>query len=581
MLTVYSKETTSFSTLGLGVLTDFISNPLVTEELNGVYTLEFEYAKDGYLSEYLVEQNIIKAKGQPFRIWNVKKDMKKITILAKHIFFDLGVNFLTDVYPKNLTAVGALEWILDRAAVQTNFTVSGSSSVVASARYVRKTITDAIFNDDNALVKRFGCELTFDNYNIAVSPQRGSNANFSIRYKKNLTGINFNLDFSEVATRIVPVGFDGLTIDNVYVESSRVGNYFTPLYKKCEFSDIKYDPEDEEAYQTLEEAKQALEDAAIALFDKGVDIPQISISVNFVELSKCSEYENYTNLESVNLGDTINVVVPELNINTTARVNKTIYDCVLERYITLEIGSSRQSITTTQIKIENEIKKGSNVLADAKKSAENLINHPFNGNIYIDKETGVIYLMDTTEPSTAQNVWKWSLGGLGYSSTGINGTYDVAITQDGHIVADFITVGTIDISRINGLNGLLETITGDVSTLQTETYTKTDINKIVSGEGVDGVKVESVITETGKFDIDGLLIEKTNAKTKGRFNEIGMTITDATGSDDQELLFAGYNETLNETIVRSKNIKVTKYLTIGTNSRIEDFEDGTGIFYVG
>lgn len=73
MLTVYSKETTSFSTLGIGALKDFTANPIITEELNGAYTLEFSYAKDGYLSEYLIEQNIVKANGQAFRIWNVKK----------------------------------------------------------------------------------------------------------------------------------------------------------------------------------------------------------------------------------------------------------------------------------------------------------------------------------------------------------------------------------------------------------------------------------------------------------------------------------------------------------------------------
>ena len=120
-----------------------------------------------------------------------------------------------------------------------------------------------------------------------------------------------------------------------------------------------------------------------------------------------------------------------------------------------------------------------------------------------------------------------------------------------------------------------------VTQLQTDTYTKTEIQQIASGIGADGVKVEAVITETGKFDIDGLLIEKENAKTKGRFNEVGMRITDATGSSDEELLFAGYDENINESIVRTKNINVTKYLSIGTKSRIEDYEDGTGVFYVG
>lgn len=125
------------------------------------------------------------------------------------------------------------------------------------------------------------------------------------------------------------------------------------------------------------------------------------------------------------------------------------------------------------------------------------------------------------------------------------------------------------------------TLQQTVTQLQTDTYTKTEIQQIASGEGADGVKVEAVITESGKFDIDGLLIEKSNAKTKGRFNEVGMRITDATGSLDEELLFAGYDENIDETIVRTKNINVTKYLSIGSNSRMEDYEDGTGVFYIG
>ena len=229
MLTLYSKETTSFSTLGIGVLRDFISHPLITEELNGAYTLEFEYAKDGYLSEYLIEQNIIKANGQAFRIWNIKKDMQKITVFAKHIFFDLSFNFLADVFPTNLTAQSALTWMLNRAAVATNFSATGNCTQTASTRYVRKNFIDAVFNEDNALLKKFGGELSYDNFNITVHEHRGTNDNFSIRYKKNLTGIDFNLDFSNVATRIVPIGFDGLTIDSTYVESSRASNYFTPL----------------------------------------------------------------------------------------------------------------------------------------------------------------------------------------------------------------------------------------------------------------------------------------------------------------------------------------------------------------
>ena len=53
-------------------------------------------------------------------------------------------------------------------------------------------------------------------------------------------------------------------------------------------------------------------------------------------------------------------------------------------------------------------------------------------------------------------------------------------------------------------------------------------------------------------------------------------------SSGEELLFAGFDNELNQTIVRSENMNVRKYLTIGKNSRIEDYNNNrTGIFYIG
>lgn len=127
----------------------------------------------------------------------------------------------------------------------------------------------------------------------------------------------------------------------------------------------------------------------------------------------------------------------------------------------------------------------------------------------------------------------------------------------------------------------IDSIENRVTQLQTDTYTKTEVQQIANGVGVDGVVVSVVTSTAGTFDENGLTIEKTNAKTKGNFNETGITVMDATGYSDEELLFAGYDNDLGETIVRTKNINVSKYLTIGQNSRLEDYEDGTGIFFIG
>lgn len=123
------------------------------------------------------------------------------------------------------------------------------------------------------------------------------------------------------------------------------------------------------------------------------------------------------------------------------------------------------------------------------------------------------------------------------------------------------------------------TLQNSVERIQTDTYTKTEINtKLTDGS------VTKVTTTCGNFDENGLTIEKTNAKTKGNFNEKGMKVVDATGSSEEILLFAGYDEETDETIVKSKNMTVEKYLTIGANCRFEDYENpvlggkGTGAF---
>lgn len=119
------------------------------------------------------------------------------------------------------------------------------------------------------------------------------------------------------------------------------------------------------------------------------------------------------------------------------------------------------------------------------------------------------------------------------------------------------------------------TIENSVKQITESTYTKVEIEKKLT----DG-SVTKVSSTSGTFDEDGLTIEKTNAPTKGKFNNEGVKVMDT--SSGEELLFAGFDNGLNQTIVRSENMNVRKYLTIGKNSRIEDYNNNrTGIFYIG
>lgn len=119
------------------------------------------------------------------------------------------------------------------------------------------------------------------------------------------------------------------------------------------------------------------------------------------------------------------------------------------------------------------------------------------------------------------------------------------------------------------------TLENSVKQIQTDTYTKTEINTKLTDGSVTMVKTTSLTA-----DDNGLTVDKTGSKTKGNLDADGLTVIDKTGAVESELLFAGYDEELGKTIVRTDNIKIIKYTDIGTHSRIQDYENGTGIFTI-
>lgn len=171
----------------------------------------------------------------------------------------------------------------------------------------------------------------------------------------------------------------------------------------------------------------------------------------------------------------------------------------------------------------------------------------------------------------------------------INQTYLIVDKQNQQIQSVVSQVEVIDSEVNNNYQEIInkfgeyapqssvDEVQTSVEQLTTNTYTKTEIQQIASGVGVDGVKVTAVISASATFDENGMHYEKTDAPTSTTINEVGVKVDDATGSGN-ELLFAGYDEDIQQTIVRTDNLTVRKYFVLGENSRMEDYEDGGGIF---
>lgn len=120
------------------------------------------------------------------------------------------------------------------------------------------------------------------------------------------------------------------------------------------------------------------------------------------------------------------------------------------------------------------------------------------------------------------------------------------------------------------------TLQTSVSTLQTDTYTKIEINEKLTDGSVTKVKSALVTTDNTGTTWDN---SESNVKTKVDAN--GLEIIDKTGALNETLLEAKYDSGIGETVIRGKRIIVEKYLIVGTHSRFEDYENGTGCFYLG
>jgi len=511
-MNVYLNSETNFDNNGLGFLSYCLSAK-VTEVLNGDMYLEFTYPLKGPLNEYLVEDNIVKCNigndnYQLFRIKRVTKDLKQISVYAMHIFYDLLDNFIEDTFPQNLDCISFGNWILDKTNFATQFSFYSDISANASARYIKRNPIECFIGDiDNSMVNLFRGELERDNYNIKLLSRRGNNNNVKLLFGKNIEDVKVTIDITSMYTRVMPVGFDGLQLPEIYVDSPLINNYFTPKIAKVEFSNIKYDSDDEEAFSNLEDAYQALRNAVNSLYNAGLDKPEINIKINWLELSKTKEYEKYKALETVHLGDTITAEMLGLYYET--RVVKTVYNVLSDRIENFEIGTFKKTINSTitaNTKATENINVSS-ILTDASNKATQLITSAMGGFIYKTNEE--LFIMDTDNIATAQKVWRWNLNGLGYSSTGIQGPYDLAITMNGAINANFITAGKIQANLIEGLEDLMISVGDMYYNFSTQELAINSVDSEVSAK-IDnqGIKVYNYAKLASVFNHNGSGVDK-------------------------------------------------------------------------
>lgn len=180
----------------------------------------------------------------------------------------------------------------------------------------------------------------------------------------------------------------------------------------------------------------------------------LTLEVNAVDLSMLD-----SNIDSFELGDSVNALAAPYGMDAWFPVQKktTYLQNPSKNYIVLSNTlkkSYSQQVSSITNQLEEKMPHQSTILQMAKNNASELIKTATNGYIVLnmneDGNPKELLIMDTKDIDTAKKVWRWNINGLGYSNTGYNGEYGLAMTMDGRIVADFITAGTMYADRIKG-----------------------------------------------------------------------------------------------------------------------------------
>lgn len=465
---LYESTEKQFNHNGIGTLADAISC-IVIEERNGSYELEMEYPLGGIHYEEIKNNNIVLAvpsdgkQAQPFRIYKITRPIGGVvSVYAEHISYDLsGI----PVRPfKASDCASALRGLVENSMIANPFNTW--TDIAGSGKYEQKlpaSFRSRLAGTQGSILDSFGngAELEFDRLTVKVYQNRGHDNGVTIRYGKNLTDLKQDESIESVYTATIAYWTkeENDKEEVVIGEIQYLPNHADYPKERVFVLDCSFDFENKPT-------KEQLNNKAMQYIrSNNLGIPKVSIDVSFIQLWQTEEYKNIVSLERVSLCDTVHIVFEKLGVDATAKVIKTEYNVLTDRYDKVTLGEARSNFAET---IKESTK--ATIQPMIKSAVENAVEHAtanisgFSG--YVTKITDAngnwseLVISDNADYTQARNVWRWSQGGLGFSSNGYAGPYTTAITADGHINGAMITAGTINANTVNvGNKVLTETLT--------------------------------------------------------------------------------------------------------------------------
>lgn len=467
MIKLFGQTDTTFATNG-----DKVIKPLrafVTKQDNGDFYLDL--VTDLSYVDDLTEGRIVVANtpqgDQPFRVSNVQQTKNKITTKCQHVFFDSQNYLIADSYVVDKSCNDALDHLNSATEPTSPFTTISDVTTIASFRCVRKSLYEAI----QTVLERWGGHLSLNNWSIGIRNQIGQDNGVTVRYAKNLKEITVDYNWNNVVTKLLPVGKDGILLNaadpsaSLYMTSAI--QYDLPYCKTASFDQSSIVQEDyvdadgqpdEQAYQTALLQDLALQAQA---YLNANSVPQVNYTLS-------------ANLEKItDIGDIVQVIDERLGLTIQTNVISYTYDCVLDKYTELQFGNFTNTLSSLTTNLSNQAQEmvdeaTSTVQVTLSQDLKNATDQIWSAmsDSYVIYEGDKILVVDSLPKETATNVIMINNGGIAFSQTGINGTFNSAWTIDGtmnmqninviNLTADMIKGGTLKLGSTLNQSGILE-----------------------------------------------------------------------------------------------------------------------------
>lgn len=364
-----------------------------------------------------------------------------------------------------------------------------------------------------------GVTYRFDNVSKTIeiiNYNDGQNLGVFVTRELNLKELQYKGKSTGFATRLYAVGKSGLTFADIngglpYVDDNTYSSRVICAFWKDERYTI--------AENLLQAARDKLADMAV---------PQRSYECSVVDLAK-SAPDKFSELD-FKLFDTVTLID---QTRSNAQIPHTVVE--LWRYPYLP-QNNKVVLSTVAPRIQSQVAQIVNNLnndnseyqqqqTSAQETAIENATAKITGadggvvrSIYDENGNWTeLVIMNTNDILTATKVWRWNIGGFGYSPNGYNGPYTTAITMDGAIVANFITTGTLDASKVTVSNLSASSIT--TGTLDASRVTVTNLSA-------------SAIT-TGTLDASKVTVTNLSANsiTSGTINADNINVTNINGQN--------------------------------------------------